>query len=312
MSTITQRWMGQGNTIKGIYSTGEKMAGWVDITRPILTIMGALGVASAAALANRGFPSWDLALTGFLAALFAFAGIHTFNDYIDTRRDASCWPGRPIPGHRLTSRQALLLAIVAFIVSLAIIWVFFNPLCFIISVISVVLGCLYSAWLRDNVGYLVLPPIQSLLWLCGWTAFSPSTLFASWIPWVLYLFSIAWQSGHIMIYSPLHPIRKVKESKLTQVPAFFVKTTPRAAAIWGFIFLWLAVGMGIFMGFYTGLGLIVVIPVCIMGVFSLVSSYQFMRQAENFSKGIKSFQSATYFMLVTRVFILTGVFFFIR
>lgn len=310
MSSIAQRWMGQGNTIKTRYSLNEKLAGWVDITRPILTLMGALGVASAAALANRGFPAFHLAFTGFVAALFAFAGIHTFNDYIDTLRDGSCWPGRPIPSRRLASSQALLLALVAFAASLVIIWVFFNPLCFIISVLAVGLGCLYSAYLRDRVGYLVLPPIQSLLWLCGWTAFSPDTLFTSWMPWALYLFSIAWQSAHIMIYSPLHPVRKIKEGKVTQVPAFFIKTSPQAAAGLGFMLLWPTVAMGIFLGFYTGLGLIIIIPVCIMGAAALISSYQFMRQAENFGKGIKSFQAATYFMLVTRVFILLGVFLF--
>ena len=302
--------MGQGNIIKAGYSISEKLAGWVDITRPILTVMGALGVASAAALANRGFPTWYLALTGFLAALLAFAGIHAFNDYIDTHRDTSCWPGRPIPGHRLAPYHALLLSVVAFIAALAIVWVFFNPLCFAVSAIAVVLGCIYSAYLRDNIGYLVLPPIQSLLWFCGWTAFSPATLFTSWMPWVLYLFSIAWQSGHIMIYSPLHPIRKTKEAKLTQVPILFAKTSPQTASKLGFIFLWLATGMGVFLGFYTGLGLILIIPVCIMGIIALTTSYQFMINAENFSKGIKSFQAATYFMLVTRVFILLGVFFF--
>jgi 4-hydroxybenzoate polyprenyltransferase len=309
MASIAQRWMGQGNIVKARYSLNEKLAGWVDVTRPILTFMGALGVASAAALAS-GFPAWNLALVGFLAALFAFAGIHTFNDYIDTLRDASCWPGRPIPSRRLASNQALLLALGAFAASLAIIWFFFNPLCFIICVLAVGLGCLYSAYLRDKVGYLVLPPIQSLLWLCGWTAFSPDTLFTSWMPWVLYLFSIAWQSAHIMIYSPLHPIRKIRETKLTQVPALFVKTSPKGAATLGFILLWPAVGMGIFLGFYTGLGWIVIIPVCLMGVIALVYSYKFLLQTENFRKGIQAFQAATYFMLVTRVFILIGVFLF--
>lgn len=307
MSTLTQRWMGQGNTVKSSYTFSEKLAGLIDITRPILSVMGAFGVAAAAALAYGGIPFWGQCLAGFLAAIFAFGGVHSFNDYIDTRRDVECWPGRPIPGQRLRPRQGLFLALSAFAAALIIIWFFFNPVCFIVSLVSLVLGCLYSAYLRDRVGYLVLPPIQSMLWLCGWTAFSPDTLFTSWIPWSLYLFSVAWQAGHIMIYSPLHPIRKKKEMKLTQVPALFFKTSPQTAAVMGFIFLWIALGLGIFLSFFANLGFIYLAAAIIAGAVMLVISYKFMKDAENFGKGIKAFQAATYFMLTARIFMLLSI-----
>jgi heme o synthase len=307
MSTLAQRWMGQGNIVKASYTPCEKLAGFVDITRPVLTTMGALGVAAAAAMAYGGFPIWSKCLIGFVAALFAFAGIHSFNDFFDRRRDVVCWPGRPIPSHRLASKQALLLAIMTFATSLAMVWVFFNPVCFTVSAIAIVLGCLYSAYLRDMVGYLVLPPIEGMLWLCGWTAFSPATLFTSWLPWILWLFSAAWQAGHIMVYSPLHPISNIKGVKLTQVPALLVKTSPQTATILGFIFLCVTLGLGIFLGVYGNLGLLYLVPVFIMGIIMLAVSYRFMRDAENFGKGIKAFTYATYLMLVARVFILLSI-----
>ena len=273
MSSIAQRWMGQGNIIKESYTRSEKVAGFIDISRPILTIMGALGVGAAAALAFGGFPAWDTCIIGFIAALLAFSGIHSFNDFADSRRDIVCWPGRPVPSHRLTSIQALLLALATYAASLIIVWFLFNPVCFIVSLIAIVMGSLYSAYLRDRVGYLVLPFIEGSLWLCGWTAFSPETLFTSWVPWVLYLFSAAWQAGHIMIYSPLHPIRHVKGAKLTQVPAFFVTTSPKTAAILGVIFLLITFVIGLFLGFYINLGLIYLIPVAFMGLFALISEH---------------------------------------
>lgn len=311
MSTLAQRWMGQGNTVKENYKFNEKAAGFIDITRPILSIMGAFGVAAAAALAYGGFPAWNQCLVGFIAALFAFAGIHSFNDFADTRRDVVCWPGRPIPSHRLASKQALLLAILTFSASLTIVWFLFNPVCFTVSLISIVLGCLYSAYLRDRVGYLVLPFIEGSLWLCGWTAFSPNTLFTSWLPWVLYLFSAAWQAGHIMIYSPLHPIRHVKGVKLTQVPAFFITTSPKTATVLGVIFLCISIALGIFLGFFADLGLIYIIPVCIMGIIALMVSVKFMNDAENFGKGIKAFTFVTYFMTVARIFMLISILFLV-
>jgi protoheme IX farnesyltransferase len=307
MATLMQRWMGQGNVVSAHYSLSEKLAGAVDITRPVLTFMGALGVASAAAIAKGGFPTWGQSLAGLIAALVAFGGIHAFNDFIDARRDTTCWPGRPIPSRRLTSRQALILSVLAFAVSLVLVWQYFSRLSFEISLIAVSLSCLYSSYLRDRVGYLVLPPIQGLLWLCGWAAFSPANLFTSWMPWVLYLFSIAWQSGHIMIYSPLHPTRKIKGANLTQVPALFFKTSPKTASIIGFWFLCLALALSIFLGFYAHLGLIYQVPVIIMGILALESSYRFTRSSENFAAGIKAFSFATYYMLTVRVFILVTI-----
>jgi 4-hydroxybenzoate polyprenyltransferase len=272
--------------------------------------MGALGVAAGAALAYGGFPAWDICLTGFIAALFAFAGIHTFNDSADDQRDVVCWPGRPIPSRRLTSRQALLLATGFFASSLIIVWFAFNPVCFMVSVAALGLGCLYSSYLRDRIGYLILPPIQSIGWLCGWAAFSPDTLFVSWSPYVLYLFSATWQAGHIMVYSPLHPVQRVKGVKLTQVPAFIKRTSPQMAAVLGFAFLCLAAAAGIYLGIFFHLGLLYLLPTALMALLALSVSFKFMRDPENFSKGIKAFSFATYFMLAARVFILLSVFLF--
>jgi 4-hydroxybenzoate polyprenyltransferase len=300
--------MGQGNIIKESYTVGDRLAGALDITRPVLSGMGALGVASAAALAYDGIPAWDKCIVGVVAALLAFSGIHAFNDFIDRRRDVICWPGRPIPSQRLAPRYGLLLAIGFFAIALVIVWFTFNPASFTVSVIAIGLGCLYSGYLRDRVGYLVLPPIQSLLWLCGWTAFSPDTLFSSWAPWVLYLFSVAWQSGHIMVYSPLHPIRRDKGGKLTQVPALIKRTSPQAATVLGFIFLCLAAGLSMYLGYYFHLGPLYFIPTAIMALIALVLSFSDTRDPENFARGIKAFSFATYYMLVARIFILLSVF----
>jgi 4-hydroxybenzoate polyprenyltransferase len=310
MASVTQRWMGQGNVVKPSYTLSDRLAGALDITRPVLSAMGALGVASAAALAYGGFPAWQKCIVGVIAALLAFSGIHAFNDFIDRRRDVICWPGRPIPSQRLAPRYGLLLAIGSFVIALIIVWFAFNPVSFMLSVIAIGLGCLYSGYLRDRVGYLVLPPIQSMLWLCGWAAFSPDTLLSSPAPWVLWTFSVAWQAGHIMVYSPLHPVQRVKGAKLTQVPAFIKRTSPQAAAVLGFSFLCLAAVLSVYLGLYFHLGLLYLIPTSIMAVVALVIAFNYTRDSENFARGIKAFSFATYFMLVARVFILLSVFLF--
>ncbi len=310
MTSVMQRWMGQGNEVKTTYKVSDRLAGALDITRPILSTMGALGVSAGAALAYGGIPSWSKCLVGVIAALLAFAGIHSFNDFVDQRRDVVCWPGRPIPSKRLKSPQALLIALGSYAIALVIVWFAFNPTCFAVSAVAIGLGCLYSGYLRDRVGYLVLPPIEGTLWLCGWAAFSPDTLFTSWAPWILWGFSAFWQAGHIMIYSPLHPIQHVKGEKLTQVPAFIKRTSPQAATIIGFAFLCFAVAISIYLGFYFNLGLLYLIPTVIMALIALAISFRFVLDSENFQKGIQAFSFATYFMLVARVFMLLCVFLF--
>jgi 4-hydroxybenzoate polyprenyltransferase len=310
MASIAQRWMGQGNVVKANYTLSDRLAGALDITRPVLSSMGSLGVAGAAALANSGFPAWTKCLIGLVAALLAFAGIHAFNDFVDTRRDVVCWPGRPIPSHRLVPWQGLLLAVGSYASALAIVWFFFNPVCFTVSSVAIGLGSLYSGYLRDRVGYLVLPPIEGMLWLRGWTAFSADTLFSSWAPWVLWLFSATWQAGHIMVYSPVHPIQHIKGAKLTQVPAFFKRTSPQTATILGFVFLCVASALSLYLGFYFNLGLLYLLPTAAMALVALAISLNYMRKAEDFSAGIKAFTFATYFMLVARIFLLLSIFLF--
>jgi 4-hydroxybenzoate polyprenyltransferase len=82
MATIAQRWMGRGNTTKSSYTLKDKLAGLMEITRPILSFMGALGVAAEAALSKGGFlpgqkACWD------------------------------CWPLRKVEGLKLTQVHAL-------------------------------------------------------------------------------------------------------------------------------------------------------------------------------------------------------------
>ena len=113
-----------------------------------------------------------------------------------------------------------------------------------------------------------------------------------------------------MVYSPLHPIQHVKGVKLTQVPAFFRRTSSQTATILGFVFLCLAAAVSLYLGFYFNLGLLYLIPTALMALVALVISFIFMRDSENFSKGIQAFSFATYFMLVARVFILLSVFLF--
>ena len=85
----------------------------------------------------------------------------------------------------------------------------------------------------------------------------------------VWLFSVTWQAGHIMVYSPLHPIQQVKGEKLTQVPALFKRTSPKTATILGFSFLCAALALSIYLGFYFKLNLLYFIPTILMALVAL-------------------------------------------
>ncbi|MBN1176871.1 MAG: UbiA prenyltransferase family protein, partial [Dehalococcoidales bacterium] len=187
-------------------SLGDRLRGLVSLVRPVFFILTPINAAAAVVLALGVFPSTAKCIAGFIAVAFASCAVNVFNDYVDRERDKAIWPDRSIPSGRIKPGEALLVVIASLTISLTITWFVFNPTTFYILLLALVLGGLYSASLRDRVGYLSLPPIVGLIYLGGWAAFSPGTLFTSGLPWYLYLIGVVWQTAHIMIYYPLHVV----------------------------------------------------------------------------------------------------------
>lgn len=310
MNALMQRWLGHGAPVKASYSLTDKILGFIDLTRPRLSLMTPLNAGSAAVLALRGYPPLTQCLVGSAAVVLSVAGTHAFNDFVDRRRDLAVWPGRPVPGGRVKAYQALLLALVSFGGALAISWIFFNPYNFAIFFLALALGCLYSAYLRDRVGYLSLPPINGLIYLGGWAAFAPEALFSSWLPWVLYSLGFYWQAAHIMIYSPVHPIRRAKEGWRTEVPALFFTPSPRGAVALGvgFLIVTLLLAVGLF--FLAHLSLFYLALVLVVAVPTLASSLVFLRNPSDRDKGLKAFSQVSNFRLVLSAAILLDVLLF--
>lgn len=300
MSDLMKRWMGGGSEIKSHYSYLERLGGFIDITRPRLALMTPLGAGAALVLAMGKFPPLWQCLWGFAAVALAVAGIHSFNDYIDRNRDKTVWPGRPIPSGRVKAREAFLFTWGCFVASVAITWMVFTWTSFAILVLTLILGSLYSLNLRRRIGYLVLPPINGLIYLGGWAAGSPETLFNSWLPWALFLLALLWQTGHIMIYSAIHPPTKAGDKVITESPGLFRKTSLEGAARIGFTFLALTLFLSVALGIFIPLGIVYFVLVLTGGVLAMRDGMRFLKDTGNKEKGFKAFGSASNFMLVIR------------
>ncbi|MFA5309423.1 MAG: UbiA prenyltransferase family protein [Dehalococcoidales bacterium] len=269
LSKVVHANFGSDLLIRDRYSAREKLAGHLTLARPLFLLLTPLNAASAAVLSIRGLPSWGLCLAGFFTGALAAAGVNIFNRWADRERDKTLWPSRGIPSGRVKAGAALGIALASYAAALALCWIYFNPTAFFILLGAEVLGSLYSTHLRDKIGYLSLPPIEGLIFLCGWACLAPETVFTTALPWYLYLLGAVWQSGHIMAHYLLN-IRYDKQGKaVIATPAFFSKPSPRAAArmtlgLAGLLFI-----MSVLLPLLTSISWLYIVPAAAFGLYTL-------------------------------------------
>ncbi len=300
---------GQGFAVRHTSSLKYRLSGFTALIRPIFFILTPLNAASAALLAMGSYPSLSKCLLGFLAVAFASCAVNVFNDYIDRERDRRIWPARAIPSGRVRPGESLMVVIVSLAISLAIVWLAFNPTTFYILLLALFLGGFYSVYLRDKVGYLSLPPIVGLIYLGGWAAFSPETLFSSFLPWYLYILGVAWQTAHIMIYYPTHIMPDTGHKPDIKVPpALFFKPSPQAAVKIGIIFTCLTLISGILLVFLAPLGILYLVLAIAAGIYALIGGLMLYKDALNRGKELRAFTALTVFRLAISAAILLTIF----
>lgn len=271
----------------------DRASGFISLVRPLFFILTPINAASAAVLSLGGFATLSKCVLGFVSVASASCAVNVFNDYIDRERDRTLWPNRAIPAGRVRPDEALLVVFLSLVISLVIAWWAFNPLTFLILLLALILGGFYSVYLRDKVGYLSLPPIVGLIYLGGWAAFSPETLFTSFLPWYLYLLGVIWQTAHIMIYYPLHLATDIKTP-----PAFFFTPSPKAAVKTGLAFGFFTLILSVLLPLLTTLSPFYTISVIAVGFYTLFYGLRFHNDVLNKEKGMAAFRAISIFRLV--------------
>jgi len=287
-----------------------RLSGFLTLIRPPFFILTPVNAASAAVLASGGYPPLVKCLLGFFAVAFASCAVNVFNDYMDRERDRDIWPTRAIPSGRVKPSEALLVVTISLAISLSIVWLAFNTLTFSILLLAIILGGYYSAYLRDRVGYLSLPPIVGLIYLGGWSALSPETLFSSFLPWYLYLLGVVWQTAHIMIYYPLHATPDNGSTPdMKAPPALFFTPSPQVAVKIGIGFTCLTLIFSALLPLVVpSLGAFYLILVIAAGIYALIGGTKLLRDINSRRRGITAFKSLSVFRLVISAAILLTVF----
>jgi 4-hydroxybenzoate polyprenyltransferase len=298
---------GSDLTVRDKYSFKERLTGYLTLARPLFLILTPLNAASAAILSIRGLPSWQLCLAGFFTGALAAAGVNIFNRYADRERDKTMWPRRGIPSGRVKAGGALIISILSYAAALALCWIFFNPTSFFILLTAIILGSLYSTHLRDKAGYLSLPPIEGLIFLCGWACLSPDTVFRTLLPWYLYLLGLVWQSAHIMTHYVLNIRFDAAGKPEIATPLLFTKpSAPRAARL-TLIFTVLLFIMSALLPLLTPLSYLYIIPVAAYGLFTLDKCRVFSRDAVKKEKAHRAWSALSTFRLVISAAIILNI-----
>jgi 4-hydroxybenzoate polyprenyltransferase len=295
--------------LKAEYNFKDKAVGYLTLVKPPFVLMTPFNAASAAVLTIGGYPSLKLCIAGVLTAFCASAGVNIYNRYADKGRDKVAWPSRAIPSGRINATHVLILTLLLFAISMVLCWYYFNPTTFWILIGGIVLGSLYSAFLRDKVGYLSLPPIEGLIFLAGWAALSPDTIFTL-TPWVLYSIGLTWQAAHIMGHYLVHVRYDSNGKPIIKTPAFFFKPSPRAASIIALVFIGISFLLSLWLILLTGLHWLYIIFVLAIGVYSLIKTWVLVKDSTSSSKLHQAWSSLTLFRMVCSIAILLDVFFF--
>ncbi|MBS7622361.1 UbiA prenyltransferase family protein [Candidatus Bathyarchaeota archaeon] len=273
----------------------------LEITRPQLNFMGATMAGSGAALAlmrtSSHEPPWLQVVLGVIAVFASVGAMHTFNDYVDRIRDKTIWPSRPLPSGRVRPREALVLATLSLGLGLAIALMVFNQTCFTVMVVTAALGLAYARYLRDRVGYLSLPPIVGLIPVGGYAAFAPRTVLSDPLIWLIYLMTVFWQSGHILVYSPAHGMIVDGGAARTAVPAFKKRLTAVGTAELALAFFVALLGVNICFSIVTPMSPIYLIITAAFGLFTAASSLRLVRETTE-TNSVKAFKVASTYAII--------------
>jgi 4-hydroxybenzoate polyprenyltransferase len=307
LAKVVRADFGSDLLVQDKYSVRQRAIGYLTLARPLFLLLTPINAASAAVLGIRGLPSWDLCLAGLFTGALAAAGVNIFNRFADRRRDKVLWPLRSIPSGRVSPAAALGISLLAYAASLALCWIFFNPVSFFILLAAIVLGSLYSTHLRDRVGYLSLPPIEGLIFLCGWACLAPATVFTTALPWYLYLLGVVWQSAHIMAHYVLNIRYDNGGRPVAATPAFFSRPSHVTAARLTMVFAATLFFMSALLPLLTPLSWIYILPVAAFGLYTLYRCRAFLKTSRDVPQMHRAWSSLALFRLVISAAIILSI-----
>jgi geranylgeranylglycerol-phosphate geranylgeranyltransferase len=125
----------------------ERLVGWIRLTHPFPSVLDGVVVGAVAVVAG-GSPGTAARLA--VAMTLLQLGIGTVNDVVDAPRDLGLKPGKPIAAGFVTSRSAIALAVLLFVLGLALA-ASGGAQTLGLAAVVMAIGLAYDLWLKGTV-----------------------------------------------------------------------------------------------------------------------------------------------------------------
>lgn len=187
-------------------SPRARLADYVELTKPRISVMVMVSVAITAFVARHGQPDFLAIVHALVGTLLTAGSASAMNQWMERDLDGRMprTSNRPIPAGRISSQQVMFLVIASLIFGAGYLAVFVNPLTAALSVATwVVYVAFYTPMkTRTPLNTAVGAVSGALPILMGWAAVEGSWMDARWA--ALFLLMFFWQFPHFMAIAYLY------------------------------------------------------------------------------------------------------------
>jgi 4-hydroxybenzoate polyprenyltransferase len=266
---------------------------------PYWLMTGGLSVLTIFTL-QRGWPETGLLALVILSAICITSGGFAFNDYIDQESDAIVKKNRPIPSKSLAPWQALLTAVILFIIGL-LASLRINWLCFGIALIDTVLLVAYSTVIKKYAGFFgsfLMGFIIGTSFVYGEAALSGAITITS--------FSLSFMSMGNIGGNILRDVLSLEGDLKAGYATLAAKRGPEFATRVGAIFFLLNVIASPIPWLVDAVGYAYLIPIIIWDIVLVVSGVTLLRKADNIEAVKKQERLVTRTMILIPIALILG------
>ncbi len=155
-----------------------------------------------------------------------------------------------------------------------------------VCLLVLVLGTIYTAYMRDSIDFLTMTLMPAFMPIGGWVAISTGTVLTP-LPWLLFLFLVFHQSAHIIACEAHYPEAK----------AFIVRPRPNTKAIIYSLCIVVMLFIGLSIYYYANVHWLFLVILSVLTIYGLCSA-SYLREPRTFERGAKAFVAIVNYGLI--------------
>jgi len=273
----------------------NRILGFIELQRPAVIAMGTPFALAGAVLAERQVSiTWQQIISqkltpyvlGLISVWLLIGAMHVINSTIDVERDKTKFPMRSLVTGLVKRWEAAVYALAMAGVALIVTYLTFNLAAAAVGLLVLVLGTIYTAYTRDNIGFLTMTMIPAFLPIGGWAAISTGTVLTL-LPWLIFLFAVFHQCAHIIACEAHYPEAK----------AFIVRPRPNIEAIIYSLCIVVMSFIGLSIYYYANLHWLFLVILSVLTIYGLRSA-SYLKEPRTFERGAKAFVAIVNYGLI--------------